>query len=309
VRVYSLYGAREQDLYPQAEQLAGLDAVVVDLQDVGSRYYTFVWTAACMLQRAAPLGIEVIVLDRPNPLGGMKVEGAPQRANYRSFVGLYDVAVRHGMTIGELCGLVRAEERLDPASLTIVAMRGWQRDMDFARTGLPWVLPSPNMPTLDTARVYPGGCLLEGTLMSEGRGTTRPFEIWGAPYLDGVELARRVPIAGANVRPLHFTPTFHKYAGQNCGGVQVHVLDAEVFASYHAYLRLIAAARELAGDAMRWRVEPYEFVSDRPAIDLLSGGPEFRTLVEAGDCLDDWLAEDARSAAEFAQSRKPFLLY
>jgi uncharacterized protein YbbC (DUF1343 family) len=165
------------------------------------------------------------------------------------------------------------------------------------------------MPTLDTARVYPGGCLLEGTLMSEGRGSTRPFEIWGAPHLDGVELARRVPVAGASLRPLQFTPTFHKHAGHNCGGVQVHVLDPELFAPYHAYLRLIAAARALAGDAMRWRIEPYEFVTDRPAIDLLTGGPEFRTLVDAGSTLDDWLAEDSRAAAQFAKIRKPFLLY
>jgi uncharacterized protein YbbC (DUF1343 family) len=307
LRVYSLYGASESDLYPSAEQLADLDAVVVDLQDVGSRYYTFVWTAVCMLRRAAPLGVEVIVLDRPNPLGGATLEGGPQRPGYRSFVGLHDVAVRHGMTIAELCSLACAEERLDSAALTLVPMRGWKREMTFEETGLPWVLPSPNMPTLDTARVYPGGCLLEGTSMSEGRGTTRPFEILGAPALDGAELARRVQIPGATLRPLQFTPGFHKHAGLLCAGVQVHVTDPACFAPYGAYLRLIAQARALLGDGMAWRTEPYEFVSDRPAIDLLTGGPEYRERVDRGLSLDAWLEQDARATAQFADRRRAFL--
>jgi len=307
--IHSLYGASEDALYPKPEWLAGLDAVVVDLQDVGSRYYTFVWTAVCMLRRAAPLGVEVIVLDRPNPLGGVRVEGAPQRVGYQSFVGLCDVAVRHGMTIGELCKLACTRDGLDAASLSVVPMLGYARDMRFEQTELPWVLPSPNMPTLDTARVYPGGCLLEGTNLSEGRGTTRPFEIWGAPYLDAVELARRITLDGAALRPLSFTPSFHKHTGQRCGGVQVHVTDAARFSSYAAYLRLIAGARALAGPAMEWRNEAYEFVRDRPAIDLLTGGPEYRGLVDAGADLDGYLAEDARGAAEFAQLRRPFLLY
>jgi uncharacterized protein YbbC (DUF1343 family) len=307
--VHSLYGAREADLSPRDEWLAGLDAVVVDLQDVGSRYYTFVWTAALLLRRAAPLGVEVIVLDRPNPLGGALVEGAPQRPGYRSFVGLHDVAVRHGMTIGELCRLVVHEDRLDAGCLHVVPMLGWQRELEFEQTGLPWVLPSPNMPTPDTARVYPGGCLIEGTLLSEGRGTTRPFEIWGAPYLDGAELARRVRVDGATLRPLGFTPSFHKHAGQRCGGVQVHVEDSQRFRPYAAYLRLIAAVRALCGEALAWRTEPYEFVGDRPAIDLLTGGAEFRTLVDNGGALDDLLQHDARAAAHFAERRRAFLLY
>jgi uncharacterized protein YbbC (DUF1343 family) len=307
--LHSLYGTREEDLYPKDEWLKGLDAVVVDLQDVGSRYYTFVWTAALMLQRTAPLGIELIVLDRPNPLGGVRLEGAPQRPGYRSFVGLYDVAVRHGMTIGELCRLVRAEHRFDAKSLRVVEMRGYEREYDFAGTGLPWVLPSPNMPTPDTARVYPGGCLIEGTNLSEGRGTTRPFEIWGAPFLDGALLASKVKAEGARLRPLSFMPAFQKHAGQRCGGVQVHVEDPRRFAPYALYLRLIAEARAQGAGAFAWRTETYEYVSDRPAIDLLTGGPEFRTLVDAGAPLDDYLAQDARGAAEFGKRRKPFLLY
>ena len=311
VALHSLYGTTEADLYPKDEWLEGLDAVVVDLQDVGSRYYTFVWSAALMLERTAKLGIELIVLDRPNPLGGAIVEGAPQRPGYRSFVGLHDVAVRHGMTIGELCGLARTVHGLDRESLRVIPMRGWRRTYDFAATGLPWVLPSPNMPALGTARVYPGGCLIEGTLMSEGRGTTLPFEIWGAPFLDGTLLASRVQAhaKGAVLRPLSFTPSFQKFAGRRCSGVQVHVVDPKRFSPYALYLRLIAEARAQGAGAFEWRTETYEYVSDRPAIDLLTGGPEFRTLVDAGAALDDYLEWDRRGAAEFAKRRKRCLLY
>ncbi|MGD8858649.1 MAG: DUF1343 domain-containing protein [Myxococcales bacterium] len=307
--VYSLYGDCEEDLWPRAEWLQGLDAVVIDLQDVGSRYYTFVWTAVCMLERAAAAGVQVVVLDRPNPLGGSRVEGAPQRPGYRSFVGLRDVAVRHGMTLGEVCRMAAAQDGLDEEALAVVPVRGWRRERTQPDTGLPWVLPSPNMPTYETARVYPGGCLLEGTNLSEGRGCTRPFEIWGAPYLDGAALAREVEIPGATLRPLSFSPTFHKHAGERCGGVQVHVTDEATFEPYAAYLKLIAGARRVAGEAMAWRAEPYEFVSDRPAIDLLTGGPEYRELVDAGGDLDQYLARDREAAAQWAEARAEHLLY
>ncbi len=309
VPVCSLYGDSEADLKPKPEWLRGLDAVVIDLQDIGSRYYTFVWTAALMLQEAAAHGVETIVLDRPNPLGGVMVEGAPQRPGFRSFVGLFEVAVRHGMTIGEICTMVRRMQGLDQASLTVVKMQGWHREMSFADTGLPWVLPSPNMPTLSTARVYPGGCLLEGTNLSEGRGTTRPFEIWGAPFVDGFDLARRLQAPGLVLRPLSFRPTFHKHAGQTCGGVQVHVSDPSLFRSYHFYLRAISVVRELWGESLKWRTEEYEFVNDRPAIDLLTGGPEFREAVDARQDLDDYLAFDQQNATKFAQARQRDLLY
>ena len=309
VPVYSLYGSSEADLSPRPEQLDGLDALVVDLQDVGSRYYTFVWTAALMLRACAARGVQVIVLDRPNPLGGERVEGAPQRPGYRSFVGLHDVAVRHGMTIGELCRLSCARDGLHPAALRVIAMQGWSRAMLFEATGLPWVLPSPNMPTPDTARVYPGGCLIEGTSLSEGRGTTRPFELWGAPGLDGHALARELSIEGAELRPLSFTPSFHKHAGQRCGGVQVHVIEAARFAPYAAYVRLLGAARAQLGAAMAWRTTSYEYVTDRPAIDLLTGGPEVRAAIDAGGALDAWAASDQAGAARFAAERAAYLLY
>lgn len=309
VPTYSLYGTTEAQLSPTPEQLAGLDAIVVDLQDVGARYYTFVWTAALVLRAAAKAGIETIVLDRPNPLGGVIVEGAPQRAGYRSFVGLYDVPVRHGLTIGEIAARTRVLEKLDERALSIVAMRGWRRRMTFPETGLPWVLPSPNMPTYETARVYPGGCLLEGTLASEGRGTTRPFEIFGAPWLDGAALARRVSLRGAVLRPLSFQPTFHKHAGEVCGGVQVHVTDERAFAPYEAYLVLLDAMKRQGVERFAWRTERYEFVSDRPAIDLLTGGPEVREAIDRGTGLDEVLAAERAGAAAFVQARRPFLGY
>jgi uncharacterized protein YbbC (DUF1343 family) len=309
--VHTLYGATESSLSPTPEMLAGLDAIVIDLSDVGARYYTFVWTAALAMQAAAKAGVETIVLDRPNPLGGDVLEGAPQRPGYRSFVGLYDVPVRHGMTLGELCRMVRELEGLDERALTLVAMRGWRRAMRFRHTGLPWIQPSPNMPTEDTATVYPGGCLLEGTNASEGRGTTRPFEVFGAPGLGGEALRDRVgPIDGAALRPLAFEPTFHKHARTLCGGVQVHVTDGRRFAPYAAYLRILMAMRELS-PGFRWRTETYEFVSDRPAIDLLTGGPEARIAIDAGDrdALAQHLAGGEAAARRFAELRRPWLVY
>ena len=307
--IHSLYGATEEALSPRPEQLAELDVLIVDLQDVGSRYYTYVWTAALALKAAAREGVRTVILDRPNPLGGVHVEGAPQRAGHRSFVGLYDVAVRHGMTIGEIAAMVRALEGLDEEALTVIAMRGWSPAMLFDETGLPWVLPSPNMPTLETALVYPGGCLIEGTELSEGRGLTRPFEIWGAPGLDGRALAERVAIEGAALRPITFQPTFHKHAGRICGGVQLHVIDRDRFAPYSAYLRLIAAAAALLGEGFGWRHAPYEFVAEVPAIDLLTGGPEYRAAVDARASLDAVLEREEAGALRFAEERSAWLRY
>jgi uncharacterized protein YbbC (DUF1343 family) len=306
--VHSLYGDSEAALSPTQAQLEGLDALVIDLQDVGARYYTFVWTAVLALRAAAKSGVETIVLDRPNPLGGDIVEGGPQRAGYRSFVGLCDVAVRHGMTIGELCHMVAEQEGLADA-LHVVKMRDYQRSFDFADTGLPWVLTSPNMPTLDTVRVYPGGCLLEGTNLSEGRGTTRPFELWGAPYLDAAEIARRVSADGVILRPLTYLPMFQKHAGKRCFGLQVHVSDPRRLRSYELYLRLIAEAQRQSSGGFAWRTAPYEFVSDRPAIDLLTGGAEYRAVVDSGGDLDALLAADRAEAQRFERERARYLLY
>jgi uncharacterized protein YbbC (DUF1343 family) len=308
VPVHSLYGDDASDLTPKPEWLAELDVLVVDLQDVGSRYYTYAWTAALAMKVAASVGTEVLVLDRPNPLGGVRVEGAPQRSGYLSFVGLYPVSVRHGLTIGELMHWVREREGLDRDALQVVPMDGWQRGMTFPETGLPWVMPSPNMPTYDTAVVYPGGCLIEGTKLSEGRGTTRPFELWGGPGLDIAPLLG-LDLHGVTLRPVEFLPTFQKHAGVSCAGVQVHVTDSWVFRPYEAYLRMLGAVLPALPAVSRWRTEEYEFVSDRPAIDLLTGGPEAREAIDLGEGLDEVLAREARGAAEFDGERRSVWLY
>jgi uncharacterized protein YbbC (DUF1343 family) len=286
VPTHSLYGATFESLSPRPEWLDGLDAVVVDLQDVGSRYYTFVWTALLVARACAAKGVEVIVCDRPNPLGGLVTEGAPQRDRERSFVGLRCVPVRHALTVGELVRDAARDEGL--TNVTVIPMKGWTRAMRWEDTGLPWVLPSPNMPTADTASVYPGGCLLEGTNLSEGRGTTRPFELLGAPWVDGVALARFVTAhagAGCVARVSTFRPMFQKHAATTCRGVQVHLTDRATFEPYRAYLALIAAARRMEG--FRWRTEKYEFVDDRPAIDLLTGDGDVRRALDAGADFDD----------------------
>jgi uncharacterized protein YbbC (DUF1343 family) len=226
-------------------------------------------------------------------------------------VGLHPLPIRHGMTVGELALLFRAERGLD-LDLRVVKMRGWRRAMSYEATGLPWVLPSPNMPTPDTALVYPGLCLLEGTNISEGRGTTRPFEIFGAPFLDGYRLAERLgeaELPGVRFRPLTFRPTFHKFAGQVCGGAQVHVVDRAAFLPYLTGVEILRSLAALAGESFRWRTERYEFVSDRPAIDLLTGGDAVRRGIAAGATLPELRATWSEAEAAFAERRRACLLY
>lgn len=311
LRVVSLYGTTAASLRPTTEQLAGLDALVIDLQDVGSRYYTFQATMLYCMEAASAHGLRTVVLDRPNPLGGDQVEGPALQPGYESFVGAHSVAIRHGMTIGELARMYRAERGL-AGELLVVPCEGWQRTMDFDATGLPWVLPSPNMPTVETAFVYPGQCLLEGTNLSEGRGTTRPFELCGAPGIDPRALCRRLAdeaLPGVAFRPVTYQPTFHKYAGQPCGGVQLHVRDREAFPPVRSGLAVLAALRDLAGDRFAWRTEPYEFVTDRLAIDLLFGSDRERRALEAGlapqAISQAWQAEEDA----FRQRRQPYLMY
>ena len=294
VPVYSLYGAHRR---PTPEMLAGIDTLVVDLQDVGARYYTFIWTLLLCLEACAEAGCRVVVLDRPNPLGGRRCEGNVLDPAYRSFVGLAPIPMRHGLTIGELAGFFVAWRGLD-VDLAVVWMDGWRRDMEFDATGLPWIMPSPNMPTLDTARVYPGGCLLEGTELSEGRGTTRPFEIFGAPYIDPETLVGVLndwALPGCRFRPLHFEPTFHKFAGQVCGGVQVHVTDPACFESVPTYTAAIAAIRQLWPRHFAWKQPPYEYEADKLPIDILAGGTRWRQSVEAGaspwNMKADWIEQ------------------
>ncbi|HVH46266.1 MAG TPA: DUF1343 domain-containing protein, partial [Labilithrix sp.] len=226
-RIVSLYGDRYDDLSPRREHLEGVDVVLIDLQDIGSRYYTFVWTAVLVARACRDAGVRVVVLDRPNPLGGVAIEGRLQEAAFRSFVGLERVPIRHGLTLGEIVAW-RARIEGYAELVTIVRATGIDRAACARDWDRPFVMPSPNMPTFDTALVYPGGCLLEGTNLSDGRGTTRPFEITGAPWLDGARLARDLEATGLGgfvARPITFEPTFHKHAKQSCGGVQIHPTD------------------------------------------------------------------------------------
>jgi uncharacterized protein YbbC (DUF1343 family) len=312
VAVHSLYGDSAQSLHPTAAQLAGLDALVIDLQDVGSRYYTFQATMRFCLQAALPRGMLVMVLDRPNPLGGELVEGPALTKGYESFVGVHDVAIRHGLTIGELAMLYRSELNLDGGELRVVMCEGLRRGDWFDATGLPWVLPSPNMPTLDTAIVYPGQCLIEGTNLSEGRGTTRPFELCGAPWLDATKLAHRMNdegLPGVKFRPAWFRPTFQKHAGKDCGGVQMHVTDRAAFQSVRASLALLAAMREMSGEKFAWRTEIYEFVKDPIAIDLLFGSARERKHLEGGGAWKDVAKTWEKEEEAFRHRRHGAVLY
>ncbi len=306
--VYSLYGPTR---VPSAETLQGVDLLLVDLQDVGARYYTFVYTMLHVLEAAARHGRRVLVLDRPNPLGGEVVDGNLLDADYRSFVGLHPLPVRHGLTIGELALLFRHELNLD-VELQVLPMRGWRRSMAFEDTGLPWVPPSPNMPTPDTAWVYPGGCLIEGTNLSEGRGTTRPFEFVGAPWLDAWRLARDLEaerLPGVRFRPCVFTPTFQKHAGRSCGGVQVHVLERARFPAFLTYLLLIQHARRQDPARFAWRDPPYEYEYVKRPIDILCGTDRIRRGLEAGGSPRAFAREWRDDTARFRRRRARQLLY
>ena len=309
--VVSLYGRDRDSLRPRAEQLDELDAIVVDLQDVGSRYYTFVYTMAYVMEAALEAGLPVVVLDRPNPIDGRTLEGPVLDPALASFVGRFALPVRHGMTIGELARFFSGEVGI-ACDLRVVEIEGWDRASEFRSTGLPWVPPSPNMPTPETARVYPGGCLVEGTNLSEGRGTTTPFELVGAPWLDGRELARRMEreqLPGVLFRPASFRPMFQKHAGRPCGGVQVIVTDPATFRPFATYVALVREARALDPEKFAWRTDVYEFESERPAIDYLLGEEGLRERIEQGEPLRDLERGFEAGLAEFAERRRRYLLY
>jgi uncharacterized protein YbbC (DUF1343 family) len=306
--VFSLYG---ETRVPTPQMLASVDAVVFDVQDVGARYYTFIYTLLHVMEACAREGRRVVVLDRPNPIGGEIVDGNVLDPLFRSFVGMHPLAVRHGMTVGELALMFREELSL-ALDLVVVPMKGWRRQMSWEDTGLPWVLPSPNMPTPETAFVYPGGCLVEGTNLSEGRGTTRPFELVGAPWLDGHALARSLEkerLPGAGFRPVTFTPTFHKHSGRPCHGVQVHVLDRRRFPAFLTYLLLVHHARRQSGSRFAWREPPYEYERVRLPFDILCGTDRIRHVMERGSSPRRLSAGWTHEAAAFRRRRKPFLLY
>lgn len=278
---YSLYGEARK---PTPEMLGDVDVLVFDIQDVGTRVYTFIYTMALAMQAARECGKRFIVLDRPNPINGLQIEGNLLEPEFASFVGLYPIPMRHAMTVAELALMFNQEFGIH-CDLDVVKMQGWRRAMWFDETNLPWVLPSPNMPTLETATVYPGQVMFEGTTVSEGRGTTRPFEIIGAPYIEPRRLAERLNeerLPGCIIRPLHFEPTFHKFKGEPCGGLQLHVTDRAAFKPVISGITIIAALRELYPDRFTWKAPPYEYVYDKPPVDVINGSASIREMVDAG---------------------------
>jgi uncharacterized protein YbbC (DUF1343 family) len=306
--VRSLYG---ETRLPTPEMLEGIDALIFDVQDIGSRYYTFIWTMALAMEACARDGKKMIVLDRPNPLGGLLLEGNLVEDSHRSFVGLYPIANRHGMTVGELARLFNEEFGI-ACDLIVIPMKGWTRSQWFDETGLPWVMPSPNMPTLDTAIVYPGACLIEGTNLSEGRGTTRPFELMGAPWIDPHRLVAELgkeDLPGVRFRPVSFQPAFQKFAGQICGGIQQHVVDRESYRPVRTGLAIIKVARRLWPREFDWRPPPYEYELRRPAIDVLTGTSLVREQIEADVPLAEIEREWQGDLARFEEIRSRYLLY
>jgi uncharacterized protein YbbC (DUF1343 family) len=308
VPVYSLYSETRE---PTSEMLAGLDVLIVDLQDVGTRIYTFVYTMANCLRAAAKHNVAVVVCDRPNPIGGTDVEGAVLDPAYTSFVGQFPIPMRHGMTIGELARLFNEEFGIG-APLEVVAMEGWRREMYFDETGVPWVMPSPNIPTLDSAIVYPGTVLFEATKLSEGRGTTRPFEIVGAPWIDGERFAEAMNgrgLPGVHFRGVFFEPTFQKHARTTCGGCQLHVLDRRAFQPVKTGVALIEEFRRQSPDKFAWTEPPYEYEYEKTPIDIMWGSDRLRRAIDEGQTADEISEGWKEELAAFDERRRPYLLY
>ena len=308
VPIYSLYSETRE---PTSEMLCGLDVLVVDLQDIGARIYTYIYTMANCLRACARHGVPVIVCDRPNPIGGEQIEGPVLESGFESFVGQFPIPMRHGMTIGELARLFNQRFGIG-ADLDVIRMDGWQRSAYADQTELPWVMPSPNMPTLDTAIVYPGTVLFEGTLLSEGRGTTRPFELVGAPWIDAERFARDMNglgLPGVYFRPAVFEPTFQKHAKQTCGGCQIHVLDCSAFKPVLTGAALIAMFRGVNPEKFAWRQPPYEYEHEKLPIDILAGSAQFRDQIEAAVPPSEIAASWREGEDAFKEVRRPYLLY
>jgi len=307
----SLYGENEQSLVPRREILEGLDLVLFDIQDVGSRYYTYLNTLALFMEAAGGLDIEIMVLDRPNPLGGVMIEGPLLDPAYHSFVGVMPVPVRHGLTAGEIAHFYRDYKKID-LNLSVITMQGWSRDMLFPETGLPWVPPSPNMPSFAVAEVYPGMCLFEGLNLSEGRGTTTPFLLSGAPFVDPFELASHLasmPLEGVIFRPTWFRPTFHKYSTEAVGGICLHVTDHARFRPFATAIAMTCALRDLYPDRLTFLEGVYEFNDTIPAFDLLAGSAALRSMILGGAPVETVIDSWQNDEASFAALKPDFHLY
>jgi uncharacterized protein YbbC (DUF1343 family) len=308
VPIYSLYSETRE---PTAEMLGGIDALVIDLQDIGARIYTYIYTMANCLRACGRHGVPVIVCDRPNPIGGVDVEGALLVPAFESFVGLFPIPMRHGMTIGELARLFNDRFGLG-ADLEVITMEGWRRTMYADDARMPWVMPSPNMPTLDTAIVYPGTVLFEGTMLSEGRGTTRPFELVGAPRIEAERFARdmnALDLPGVVFRPAVFEPTFQKHAKQACGGCQIHVTDRNAFKPVMTGVALIQMFRQFDPQNFAWRQPPYEYEHEKLPIDILAGSDMLRRQIES-ELTPQAIAGSWREDEDgFLRLRREYLLY
>jgi uncharacterized protein YbbC (DUF1343 family) len=308
---FSLYGDSCDSLIPDGGYLSDIDLVLFDIQDIGARYYTYVNTMALFMERISGRGIEMMVLDRPNPLGGIVIEGPLLQDDYRSFVGILQVAVRHGMTPGELALLCRDTQNLD-LELTVMTMRGWKRSMLFHETGLPWIAPSPNMPTEDTASLYPGFCLVEGINISEGRGTTMPFKLIGAPYIEPYRLSESlnaINLEGVYFRPVFFKPTFHKYSGEAVGGIYVHITDREAFRPFLTGVAFIKTVRDMYGEDMIFLRGVYEFNDRHPAFDLLTGSSRIREMISGGSTINEIRESWSDDEREFVRRKERYHLY
>jgi len=308
IPIYSLYSETRE---PTPEMLRDVDVLVVDLQDVGTRVYTYVYTMANCMRAAARHGVRVVVCDRPNPVGGLAIEGTILRPECVSFVGQFPIPLRHGMTIAELARLFNQEFSIG-AALDIVPLDGWRRSMYFDETGLPWVIPSPNLPTLDSTIVYPGAVLFEGTMLSEGRGTTRPFELIGAPWIDGESLASAMNargLPGVHFRATFFEPTFQKHAKQTCGGCQLHVTDRDAFQPVRTAVELIDGFRRQNPSAFAWRQPPYEYEHDKWPIDILYGSDELRTTIDGEGDISPLIASWKDEEEAFRKTREKYLIY
>jgi uncharacterized protein YbbC (DUF1343 family) len=304
--VYSLYGP---DKKPGAGMLADVDLLIFDIQDVGCRFYTYLYTLSYLMEAAAEHSLPILVLDRPNPLAGQVIEGNLLDARFASFVGRYPLPIRYGLTVGELALLMNREFHLN-ADLTVVPMSGWQRDLWFDQTGLPWVMPSPNMPALDTAVVYPGMCLVEGTNLSEGRGTTKPFELVGAPWVNGSKLAAELNVLtlpGVRFRPADFCPTYSKFNGEWCSGVQVHVSNRALFRPVETGLHVLATIKRMYPTRFAWL--PTSWEGKPPHFDLLMGTDLTRRRLDHGDAVADIVCEWDNQAASFAETSAAYRLY
>ena len=308
VPLYSLYSDTRE---PTSEMLSGIDTLVVDLQDIGTRIYTYMYTMANCMRAAARNGITIIVCDRPNPIGGIAVEGITLEAGCESFVGQYPIPTRHGMTIGELARFFNEHFAIG-ARLEVVALEGWQRSMYWDETGLPWVMPSPNIPTLDSAIAFPGTVHVEGTNASEGRGTTRPFELVGAPWVKAESFAatlNRRGLPGVYFRPVVFEPTFQKHARAACGGCQAHVLDRQAFQPVLTGIALIEEMRLADPASFAWKPPPYEYEHDKQPMDVIAGSPSFRAAIDSGTRAEAIAAAWHETVVAFRVLRRPFLLY